>query len=51
MLLILLFGVLAVVTISIIEINNKIATAKYWNDSAWVGCFILEEFTELEPLR
>jgi hypothetical protein len=40
----------AALTNKIIEINQYLASAKYWNKTI-LGCYICDEVTRLEPLK
>lgn len=41
----------AAVLHKVIDVNRKIARAKYWNDSMWVGWFIPDRVAKLEYLK
>lgn len=41
----------AAVMHKIIDMNKKIASVRYWNDSIWVGWFIPDKAAKLELIR
>jgi len=41
----------AAVLNSIIATNQKLASAKYWNESMWFDWYIVDEWANLPPLR
>jgi len=41
----------AALAVVVSEVNANIASARYWDESPWLGWFIVGEYANLEPIK